>query len=349
VRLDRERFRQFHGRLVPPMVTHTLKWGGKHPMTRFAAPLLVVVLSLFTLSLAAETKVKVVMGDGSIFYGIVQTKKLSIDTPFGKLTIPIQEINSLLIGNKQRDKIKSFIMGKLKDLAGTLNEEARSKIIEEIAEIGFTAIPLLDDIAGTNEDQGPIIDEIKASVTVPDYVEEESLAFEEDKIFAGESQISGVIANETIEVNSALGPVKLKTENIFSMSFTHEQSDAQSFTKTIMVPSNKYIGAKEFLNTKIKINKGDLLDIKTTGQVVLASLSYQTFYPDGGGSYGTWMNQPFGSLCGKIGDNGQWFLVGSSYKAVAQESGYLWLTISETLYNAGNTGEYKSRITIKKK
>lgn len=319
-------------------------------MRRFSFIAVIVLTMAFAgQALAEAPKVKVVMGDGSIFYGVMNSKKISIDTDFGKLTVPVTEINKLTVGNKRRGKVKDFIVGKLKELAGTLNEDQREKLMKDVQDVGFAGIPLLEDIALTNEDQSSAIEDIISGIEIPDYVDQDLLNYEDDRIIAGESSIAGAVKNDSLSVNSSLGTVNLNISKIYSITFYQTGKKGNAIVKTIKLPANKYIAAKEQLKTKIFINKGDRVKIKATGSIVLASLSNKTFYPKGDNYSGSWQGFPFGALCGRIGDSNPWFLIGDMYKGVSQYKGYLWLTISETLFNASNTGEYKIRVEVTRK
>lgn len=78
----------------------------------------------------------------------------------------------------------------------------------------------------------------------------------------------------------------------------------------------------------------------------MASLSNLSFTPEGKSEQGSWGNIPYGALAGKIGEKGEPFLIGNKLNAVAKETSSLYLTISETLANENNTGEFIVKIKV---
>jgi hypothetical protein len=178
----------------------------------------------------------------------------------------------------------------------------------------------------------------------------ESYIGEMDKIILNdESTFTGEILLENLQIKTLYGILKFTKEQAASIQFINEGKPGLSFRKQFLLPANTYISANNatgggYLNTKIFVKKGETIEIKATGEITLASLSNLKVTPEGNPSQGSWMNIPFGGLAGKIGNNGTLFLIGKKYKAIAKESGYLFLTISETVFNNTNTGEYKVSI-----
>ena len=100
------------------------------------------------------------------------------------------------------------------------------------------------------------------------------------------------------------------------------------------------------------IKKGQKLNISATGEVVLQSLSGGKYTPDGavGSAPGLGYDNTYaqyGNLVFKIGEQGTMTVAGSKYNKVADNTGLLYLSIYETVYNASNSGYYNVKVQVK--
>ena len=120
-----------------------------------------------------------------------------------------------------------------------------------------------------------------------------------------------------------------------------------------MIASQHIHGNKNggWLNTGIFLEKGTSFAIIASGEVTLASLSNNIYTPEGkkGSSYKNTSNYPtYGNVIYKIGENGTLYKASSKEKVIAKESGTLYLSIYETVYNQNNKGAYVVRVNVEK-
>ena len=109
-----------------------------------------------------------------------------------------------------------------------------------------------------------------------------------------------------------------------------------------------------WLNTGIKIKTGQKININASGEIILASLSGAKYTPDGAANSTTSEYESesstyptYGNLIFKIGDKGESIKAGSKYNNTAKDSGTLFLSIYETVYNSTNTGSYIVKVNLK--
>lgn len=81
--------------------------------------------------------------------------------------------------------------------------------------------------------------------------------------------------------------------------------------------------------TDIVLEKGQVISFKATGTIRVGILSTSPSGIDGWRSYNVEPNFRHGILMGKIGEDGNWFLIGSQRTITAQDSGILYLRINE--------------------
>jgi hypothetical protein len=138
-------------------------------------------------------------------------------------------------------------------------------------------------------------------------------------------------------------------------------SDGQNMFR---LQASKHISSNTsggWLNTRIELKKGENFTISATGQVVFASLSGAKYTPDGktvgaantgevadySGGTGYDIYPTYGNVVFKIGEQGTATKAGNSYSGIAAETGILYLSIYEVVYNNQNTGSYSVKVEVK--
>ncbi|NUM82480.1 hypothetical protein HUU42_16920, partial [bacterium] len=144
----------------------------------------------------------------------------------------------------------------------------------------------------------------------------------------------------------------LKIARKYIHSITIQSIEGQEMIKSFTVMANLHITSnpdgKGYLNTKIKIKKGDRLNIRANGSVWLAYWA-KSFTPPGSATDGYGSDgMPYGALIGRIGENGLPFLIGAKYNNIAQDNGILYLSITDYAFYATNTGEYRVNVRVNK-
>lgn len=286
--------------------------------------------------------VKIFLKNNSVLYGKIDAKVLFVDTKYGKLEIPFEQASKIVMGKNSYPNLNERLNALLDKMRKAGNKE-QLELADEMAKIGIYARDFLEEAFNRETQLQIILGDVIATIDNQSENDANESLFELDEIFAPNTHFYGTIENKNFVIETSFGKITLSKHLIYKIEAVSDKTEKEVFKLTLPATT---IAAKGFLDSKIKVKKGDRLMINTTGNVKLASLNNLEFGPEGEFSQGNWNGFPFGALCARIGDKGTVFLAGKEYRSVVKESGNLFLTISETVYNQNNTGNYQIRITI---
>lgn len=305
-----------------------------------------------------EKFVRFHMWDGSIVGGEVQMDTISVRTEFGQLEIPVEDIQRFYPGLKSFPDLASKIEKLVEDL-GDKDFDIREKAKRDLLAMGIQIRNELDrfDDGGSAERKKRIM-EIKKEINDElDSREENDLAndllnqplIRGDKIDTPLFSIVGKIQQEEFVLTSKFGELKVKLADV-------RMAD-RAFTNTPEVLKKKCeVDGQAFFqknthSTRIRLNKGDKVSINADGIVQWTNWSSSST-PDGLSSQGKYRNIRGGTLCARVGANGEIIKIGSKGKFVAKRSGVLFLAIAMQDSYANNSsyrwvGKYKARVEVK--
>jgi hypothetical protein len=190
---------------------------------------------------------------------------------------------------------------------------------------------------------------------------------EDDKIVTTKFTIVGRIVTSTIKAHTEyFGAAELSLPQLRHLRALAEAREAE-----VTIDAAKYATGNEWLETNVSVDGDATLTISATGQVDLRPQAPGTMVCDpqgynpragqfGGGGPG--MGGPLGkkkggmgalaraypgTLLGRIGENGDVFVIGEQLEAVPERSGKLYLHINPSQYDASSSGSYQVRISIK--
>jgi len=318
----------------------------------------IYAFSLIHHSICAQKKlqVEVKLKDNGSFIGETEWNDISLTTKYGTLKIPVADISRIYFGVRKNDELKSRVIKLIADL----NSDSKSvadKAEEDLIKVGVDGLGYINaqldvqvessDFSGLADRLREIITEVESSSGDYEFRENDAVVFND------ESKMEGTLSQNDISLKTQFGALKIDRKFINFVTVLSE-GGGDGLARNFALLANKHIATNPqisdaFLNTKIKVKKGDRLEIKASGSVVLASLSYKSFSPAGSNAEGSWSNIPYGALAAKIGETGVPFYIGNKYNNIAQESGLLYLTIAESLHNTSNTGQYKVTVKIVRK
>lgn len=310
-----------------------------------------------TTSLLAQKIADVTLNfyDGSILYGTAKLQDIKFKTSFGNLDIPLKEVVQIQFGLEKDESIANDINKSIQILANTNDENTIASAEENISKYGLKAIYYLENYLNKNtatypENLQDVINDILSTNNINDY------SFEDVIILNNGDRISGTIDFKSVEFTNSFLKTKIPTNVIKSMDVLY--FDNSSGISQFILKANKHIMANSnggWLNTGIKVKKGQTLEISARGEIILASLDNKKYTPDGNVvgqepavgelSDPTYFN--YGTLIFKIGSNGKNLKAGTHARYIADESGVLYLTIYETVYSEKNTGNYQVKVSIK--
>ncbi|GIV27285.1 MAG: hypothetical protein KatS3mg027_1099 [Bacteroidia bacterium] len=317
--------------------------------------ILVVLLFYSTISWAQKlADVTLYFYDGSILYGQAKMKDINFNTPYGKMTIPLKDVAQITFGLEKDESIASEINKNIQILANTSDEKSIEAVSENIKKYGLKAIYFIENFLDKNtatnsENVSAVLNEILSECNISDY------SFMDALMTNNGDRISGSVDFKTIEFSNSFLKTTFAISNIKSMDISYFDNTNGNYS--FVVKASKHIMANNnggWLNTGIKVKKGQTIEITARGEIVLASLDNKKYTPDGNVVGGEITNETadptyfnYGTLIFKIGLNGKNLRAGSNTKYIADADGVIYLTIYETVYSEKNTGSYQVKMSVK--
>ena len=298
------------------------------------------------------------MWDGSIVGGEVQMDTITVRTEFGQLEIPVEDVERCYPGLNSFPNLASKIE-KLVENLGDKDFDIREKGKRELLAMGLQIRNELDrfDDGGSAERKKRII-EIKKEISEElDSMEEDDLAGDPlsqplirgDKIDTPLFSIVGKIQQEEFVLTSKFGELTVKLTDI-RMADRAFSNVPEVVKKKCEVDGQAFF-QKNTHSTRIRLNKGDKVSISADGVVQWTNWSTSSS-PDGLSNQGKFKNIQGGTLCARVGANGDVIKIGSKSNFVAKRSGVLYLAIAMQDSYANNSsykwvGKYKARVEVK--
>lgn len=330
-----------------------------------------ISLSLFALVCFAltasaqkeQTDYRLTLRDGNIITGTSQIDNISLQTQWGKLDVPLKDISELILGvspeTSQKDKIKALVI----DL-NNATLDIRKKAYENLTSLSIGCIPVLEEYISSPEFSASINDDYNANMALSELKSIYSYTDDtqtEDVIVTGNGyRMGGTLNLKNVSLKTAYGNLEIPRSKIKSVEIFFKSNDGSE--STYILNANKHITGNTlggYLKTSIFVKSGQRISITASGEVTLASLSGYKYKPGGQSSTGGVSNDygdeeytatttttypTYGNLVFKIGETGVMTRAGASYKGIATSSGYIYLSIYETVYNTANTGSYTVKV-----
>ncbi len=300
-------------------------------------------------------EIRLTLWDGSVVRGNLGFSTLHVQTKFGRLEIPVENIvtfrpglNSLpginrkvtelieKLGDKEfkvREKAKLELLGMgpqiLKQLqaASDGNSAERKKNLQAVIEV----------IAEQQGDQ-----DADATSAVP-------VLGMEDTITTASFTIVGQVEEKQYELTTRYGILNVRLEDIQAADRTWG-STGETIEKKVEIAADAFF-QRSPVSTRIRVNAGDRITIKAEGSVNWASWGNIVSDPDGIASHGMWNSFNCGMVVARIGKGNDYYGVGRKASFVAKSSGELFLGVAmqDNFANQRGyqwTGSYKATVRI---
>jgi len=306
---------------------------------------------------AKLSDLKVMLMDGSILTGKLSVSEFSVDTKYGTLKVPVEQIQMMMPGLashpsfqqevngyitdlgaeafSDREKAQQALMKIGPDIRGELERQAKSADQEKLMRLQ----KILEDFDNQNGDE----DAVKSAGWV-----------KEDVIVTPGFTVVGHITTSSFSINSSYGVLNVKLEDVRQAS--REAPGPEEIRKNISISGTAF-AQRTFSNSNIKLAKGDQVFVTATGTLQMTPWGgNQQSTPDGASNFGTIQSgggAPIygGTLIGKIGDGGPFIKLGSKATFTADRAGTLQLGIASQGEYSSYTfpGEYQVKIRVVKK
>ncbi|NTW32602.1 MAG: hypothetical protein HGB12_08265 [Bacteroidetes bacterium] len=304
-----------------------------------------------------KIELKLNLRDGNIISGTSESiSTVTLNTDFGKLDIPIKNVSAIQFGITPDISSKSKIVNLIKQMNDPTPEK-RQAAYEELVKMSINTIPVINDyIYGSEYQTGEFTDytpEAALTEMKGTYNLDEGFNNKDVVSIDYEYTIGGTFNLKSISLKTEFGLLDVPKEKIKNVEISY--FDEQSGDKSYKLLASKHISGNDnggWLNTGVKVKTGQKIAINATGEITLESLSGNKYTPDGNAtsdvestnesSYPT-----YGNVVYKIGESGEMIKAGSKYSGKAKDSGTLFLSIYETVYNSANTGTYSVKVSLK--
>jgi hypothetical protein len=286
----------------------------------------------------------------TVFVSILQ-EPIEVQTPFGKLTVPPTEIRSIEFGLHLPEGTEAKIQEALKLLAST-QYRARDAAVKELASLGSYAYPALQRATKSKEPE--VAQRASAAIKLIEAkVPARQLRLKEDDLVrTTKFDIVGRIVTPAIKARAEyFGDLSLKPHQLFAIRWLEVAGETE-----VVVDAARYGSAHgQWMDSGVQVDPHLDLNIAVTGLVDL--------WPQGPGQYmsgptGLPNAQPVrrpgmaagdalaapGALVGRVGEDGQMFVIGDRYSGRPARSGKLYLHIGPSPWNNASTGTYRVRI-----
>ncbi len=267
---------------------------------------------------------------------------LTLSTKYGELKIPLGDVCQIEFGIHYPPNLREKIESSIASLGSSVykeREEATKYLQEE--DIECFVYPLLKKVECKDDLERAkrvtqIIKNIKKRAP-PELLS----ADEQDTVRTAEFTARGQLKGTLLKVRSSqLGDLSLK------LSCLRTICGGNKHQREFNVDAAKHVNPSDWLDTGIIIRKNMRLIATANGQVDL--------WPQGAGQYmttpkgyttagkgGTFMA---GVLLGRIGEQGNKFIIGERYDGIPTDEGRLFLHIVPSPWNNVSMGNYRVRI-----
>ncbi len=290
---------------------------------------------------------------GDVITGYTTTRTLQFATQYGNLAFPIRNVNSIELGI-QSPKNEEAIISDLDLIQFGDSAEANFQF-DRLSRGGVELLPVVREyiqspgyraMPGRTLNVGVLYEVLLARHEQTRNFKETDVVFFDDLY-----SIEGLYDFETIKLETEFGSVELERLRIQKVEIGIEE-DPTINARNFKLQSNQHLTANKedgWLNTGIIVKGGQYLQITSAGQIMLASLSNNIYTPDGSvngipikgdGSV------TYGNVVFKIGERGATQRAGADFAQVVEETGILYLSIYETVYNKNNNGSYSVRVRM---
>ena len=326
-------------------------------MKRMIRLFLLLVFAQVSITVMAQNERPVFtlkLRNGDVITGVVDLSSIAFKTSYGDLAFPIKEVANITLGVNTFGVDKSLVMEHLNTIQnGELNDA--SVAFDKLIKMEIGAIPYvkeyMESSAYKKKDGSDISVELAYDVMLSRHNLTKAFRMKDVLQTNGASSIEGSYEFESLALETDYGRISVNRSKIASISVIFKEVNNVN-TGNFKLNANQHIAGNTnggWANTGILVRKDQSIKIIAAGQVNIASLSNNTYTPDGGvnGTPGPKSAEPsYGCLVFKIGENGPMMKAGDNFAGKANGTGIIYVSIFESVYNAANTGSYTVKVAV---
>lgn len=299
---------------------------------------------------AKEVAFELRMNDDTVMKVVLIDPSLTLNTKYGKLTIPASEVRRLEFGFRYPDGVEEKLNKAVTDL-GSPEFRTREDAEQALTAAGHLAIPALRRAVKGDDPEA-----VRRAQTVLKQLEgkldKEKLELRDyDTVETAEFTAKGRLDVGVLKVRTKyFGEATVKLTDIKSFRTSGSASSGE-----FQLDAAKYakMTQSDWMETSIEVSSGQQLEVTASGLV--------DQWPQGPGQY---MVGPAGQnnggirppgvvpigmpgqVVGRIGASGTPFAIGAAYKGKVGDSGKLYLRIGASPWNCDSSGAYKVTVNV---
>lgn len=304
--------------------------------------------------------------DGCVIRMIIQSEKLDIATPYGTLAVPVADLLAIEFGLHYPEGAAARIEAAVAKL-GSADFRERDRASKVLVEMGPLAYPALLEARRSQDLEvsrraKDVVTQLQAN-----HPKKDLRASGDDKVITPRFTIVGRILTPTIRASTELfGPVELSLAKMQTLRAVGSRGRAQEVV--IAIDAAKYAVAGQWLDsgfeadgeTKVLITAKGAVDSwpqqpgqwmvgpagMAGGQMMVGGAN--VVINRGGFVPGKGQIVPQvhgGALFGRIGEDGDPFMIGAQYEGTLEKNGKLYLHIAPSAWGCNSTGSYEVKIT----
>lgn len=307
---------------------------------------------------AASRGIRLHLMEGSIVTGRLSIDAISVETPFGKLDVPVANIVSLTPGldshPEERKRITRLIQQlgsntaaerdaaqrSLSEMVVLIQHELTKYVNDEDAERRSRVQKILAELEELDAD-----DEVDPATARP-WIAQDTV---ETNLFT----VVGKISPQSFSVQTQFGPLQVAISDIRR---GERESDQKPELRKSVTVNGTHLVQLNLMNSGIRLNRGDKVHVTAEGKLVMSPWGNNSFSTPDGSEQFQWFvpNQiPGGALVARIGNSGKLFKVGSKNTFTATRAGLLYFGIAMNPQFASNDynypGEYNVKVRVNQK
>jgi len=292
--------------------------------------------------------------DGSVISGDLSVNEIEVQTPFGKLVVPIDRIRSLKPGLDSYPKLLAEIEGLIKGLSSD-DYKTREQAHKDLGAMGAKIRKELerykeDENAEIKRHVGEILKEFDEQAEQA--ADDESGTAEQpwirlDTLVTTDFTVVGKVSPQEFQITSKYGPLTIHLADV--KQGERQTAVRESLRRNVTVDGSN-IAQRSFKSSGVRVEAGDKITLRADGNIVMSPWgSNAATSPDGAPNYGWYVpNQiPGGALVARIGDKGTVFKVGRQSTFVAKNAGVVQLAIGIQAEYANEGYQYPGQYQVK--
>jgi len=296
---------------------------------------------------AAPNEVEAHFGNGSVIRMTLLQDSIDVQTRFGKLTVPTREIRRIDFGVHLPEGVDQKVEASIRKL-GADDYRDREAAVRELVALGAHAYPALNVAMKSSEPEIARRAEAALRAIQTKVPAGQLRQREDDTVTTTSFTILGRITAPTFKVQAEyFGEVQLplaalrQVRWVLSPGFGDISVDAAKFGSQ----------PNQWLDTGFIVDANSTLTVTATGQVDLwpqgpgQYLASPKGYGNTGGNPATPARPLPGTLMGRLGENGEPFVVGDRCERRCDREGKLYLHITPSPWNNASTGTYDVKVT----